>query len=383
MSSLKIALVYDRVNKIGGAERIITTLAEIWPEAPLYTSVYDPKSALWAKDFDIRTSFLQKIRFLRNHHEMIPFLMPLAFESFNFDRYDIVISVTSAEAKGIVVKPHTLHLCYCLTPTRYLWSEEDTYLNSLNRGLLKNIKLFLAKKILNNLKKWDKIACHRPDYYLSLSDEVSKRIKKYYHQTSLVVYPPVDTDKFSIKDNSSKGTLPLSEAYYLIVSRLVPYKRIDLAIKAFNILNKKLIIIGRGSEEKYLKSIASGKIEFLTSHLTDQEIIGYYQGCQALIFPGVEDLGLTPIETMACGKPVIAYGSGGVTETMVEGITGEFFSPQTPEALTNVLKDFQTEKYSEINCRNQAIKFNKEIFKENFSQTIYNIYRQYIGKGKK
>lgn len=378
MSNPKIALVYDRVNKIGGAERILTSLAEIWPEAPLYTSVYNPNSASWTKDFKIKTSFLQKIPFLRNHHELIPFLMPLAFETFNLDNFDIVISVTSAEAKGIITKPHTLHICYCLTPTRYLWSEEQTYLDSLNRGLFKGLKVSLAKKILNNLKKWDEIACHRPDYYLSLSIEVAKRIKKYYHQDSIIVYPPVDTEKFAqrIVPRQLAGNNPGIEPYYLLVSRLVPYKRIDIAIKAFNNLNKKLIIIGKGSEKKYLKEIANKNILFITNNLTEEELIGYYQNCRALIFPGVEDFGLTPLEAMACGKPIIAYREGGVLESVIEGKTGEFFSPQTPEALEKIVKSFQPEKYPEENCRKQALIFNKQRFKEKFREIIYNIYNE-------
>lgn len=371
MSNLKIALVYDRVNKIGGAERILTALHEIWPEAPLYTSVYDSLGTPWAKEFQIRTSFLQKIPFFRKHHEFIPFLMPIAFESFNFDEFDIVISITSAEAKGIITKPKTLHLCYCLTPTRYLWSEQKTYLDSLNRGSFKKLKVFFAEKILNHLKNWDQIASFRPDYYLSISNEVSKRIKQYYHQNSTTIYPPIDTEKFILGINHQ------IEPYYLIISRLVPYKRIDLAIKVFNILNKKLIIIGIGSEEKYLKQIANNNIQFITKNLTDEEIISYYQNCLSLIFPGVEDFGLTPVEVMSCGKPVIAFKEGGVLESVLEGKTGEFFSPQTPDALLKILEKFQPEKYTVENCRQQALKFDKLLFKNLFSETVYNLFDKY------
>lgn len=378
MSIPKIALVYDRVNKIGGAERILTALHEIWPSAPLYTSVYDEKGAPWAKDFDIKTSFLQHIPFFRNHHEYIPFLMPIAFESFKFDQYDIVVSITSAEAKGIITKPQTLHICYCLTPTRYLWNGEQIYLESINQGFFKKIKTGLAKYALNYLKKWDQIACHRPDYYLSISNEVKQRIKKYYQKDSEIIYPPVDTNKFVLRVNPSKGINPIEKPYYLLVSRLVPYKKIDLAIRAFNNLPHKLIIIGRGSEEKYLKSISKDNIQFITDNLTDTELIGYYQNCVALIFPGVEDFGLTPLEAMACGKPVIAYREGGVLESVIEGVTGEFFSPQTPKALEEVIKEFNSDKYLAENCRKQAEKFSKQIFQENFLNIVEKLYKRRI-----
>ncbi|MCX6706351.1 MAG: glycosyltransferase family 4 protein, partial [Candidatus Woesebacteria bacterium] len=209
---MKIALVYDRVNKWGGAERVLLTLHEMFPDAPLYTSVYDEASTSWAKVFPkIYTSFLQRIPFAKSNHELFGWLMPLAFETFNFDMYDLVISITSEAAKGIITKPKTKHICYCLTPTRYLWSHYDLYFkNKLFR--------FISKPFINYLRNWDKVAAQRPDQIIAISTEVKNRIKKYYNRDAEVIFPPVSLHH--------KKYLSKNHAYYLIVSRLVPYKRV-------------------------------------------------------------------------------------------------------------------------------------------------------------
>lgn len=371
---MKVALVYDRVNKIGGAERVLLALHEIWPEAPLYTAVYDKKGAPWADVFNVRPSFLQNIPFAKNHHELFPWLTPIAFESFNFDEYDVIISITSAEAKGIITKPETLHICYCLTPTRYLWSDYYTYLKSIRLGILTPITKSFVSAISAKLRLWDRIAAERPDYYLSISQNVASRIKKYYRRDSVVIYPPVDTKKFNISTSLPKQ----NDTYFLIVSRLVPYKKIDIAIRAFNKLELPLKIIGSGVEEGYLRKIARKNIEFIEQRLTDEELIRYYRGCQALIFPGVEDFGLVPIEVQACGRPVIAYKEGGLTESVLQGITGEFFYPQTEDALVKVIKNFKVQKYTTEACQNQAKKFAKELFKKQIKERIMELYKSHI-----
>jgi len=273
---MRVALVYDRLNKWGGAERVLLVLHKLFPDAPLYTSVYNKKKASWADVFDIRTSFLQKIPDASSSHEILAPLMPLAFESFSFDEYDLVISLTSESAKGIITKPHTLHVCYCLTPTRYLWSGYDEY--------FKNPYLrYLAKPAVSYLRMWDKVAASRPDRYIAISQEVKRRIKKYYDRDSEVIYPPVE---FGRSTFSSLGGNPPAP-YFLIVSRLVPYKKIDIAIKVFNKLKLPLKIVGVGSEEKKLKNMSNNNIEFL-GYLTDKELVRYYSDCCALIFPGIE-----------------------------------------------------------------------------------------------
>lgn len=361
---MKIALVYDRVNKIGGAERVLETLHEIWPEAPLFTAVYNPSSAPWADKFQIVSSFINKLPYAKKHHELYPWLTPIAFEAFDFSPYDLVISVTSAEAKGIITKPKTLHLCFCLTPTRYLWSDYENYFSS-------KAFRFISAPVVNYLRKWDKIAAQRPDFYIAISENVRKRIKKYYGRDPEMIYPPVDTEKFVIRppfrevDNSKF----VNGEYFLVVSRLVAYKKVDLAIEAFNALGWNLKIIGTGNQMIKLKRISKKNIFFL-GQLTDEELLGYYQKCQAVIFPTEEDFGLVPLEAQACGKPVIAYKGGGALETIIEGKTGDFFYPQTVEALIKKLKSFKVEKYPIEDCRKNAERFSKQIFKQKIKNFV-------------
>jgi len=352
---MRVALVYDRVNKWGGAERVLLALHEIFPDAPLYTAVYHPETAPWAKDFQVIPSFLNKFPLDKRKHEDYPFLMPLAFESFNFDEYDIVISVTSEAAKGIITKPKTLHLCYCLTPTHYLWSHYEDYFQ--NRAFR-----FLTKPIVKYLRTWDLIAAQRPDVYLAISQNVQNRIKQYYGRDSEVIYPPVNLDQWSPTDEKP-------EDYFLIVSRLVSYKRVDLAIEVFNQLQWSLKIIGDGREKKRLKKIARGNIEFL-GELTDGELLSYYQKSRAVIFPHEEDFGLVPLEAQASGRPVIAYRKGGALETVVEGETGLFFEPQTRAALAKALKRLEKMKFKPEAYQENLAKFSQARFKKEFKKRV-------------
>jgi len=357
---MKVALVYDRVNKIGGAERVLEALHEIFPDAPLYTAVYNPKTAPWAEKFNVIPSFLNKFPFAKRSHEIYPWLTPLAFESFDFSEFEVVISVTSEAAKGIITKPKTLHICYCLTPTRYLWSGyEDYFKNEVFR--------FFTKPVVSYLRRWDKIAAQRPDVFVAISKNVQQRIKKYYGRDSEVIYPPVDIDKFPI----SNSQFPIGE-YFLIVSRLVPYKKVDIAIQAFNKLGLPLKVVGTGREMGRLKRMAKKNIEFL-GQLTDFQLLSYYQRCQAVVFPQEEDFGLVPLEAQACGKPVIAYRAGGALETVIERKTGEFFDKQTPENLEEIVKKFKPEKYKPEDCRQNTLKFDIKIFKKKWKTYLKNI----------
>jgi len=353
---MKIALAYDRVNKWGGAERVLLALHEIWPKAPLYTSVYNPKTASWAKGLEVIPSSLNKFPLAKTWHEAYACLMPFAFESFAFDDFDVVISVTSESAKGIITKPKTLHLCYCLTPTRYLWSGYQDYFRAPFFKLV-------SSPLVAYLRKWDQIAAQRPDDYLAISKNVQKRIKNYYQRKATVIYPPVDTERFKPKPSQD------FQKYFLVVSRLVPYKRIDIAVKAFNQLGLPLKVVGVGSDLKRLKRMARKNIEFL-GRLTDSQLLGYYQDCRALIFPQEEDLGLVPLEVQACGRPVIAYRGGGALESVVEGKTGSFFYPQKSQALIRAVKRFRPEDYDSAWCRQNAIKFGKQIFKQTIKAFI-------------
>jgi len=356
---MKIALVYDRVNKIGGAERVLVALHNLFPQAPLYTTVYHSKGAPWAKAFKVIPSFLQKWPIPKNRHEFYPWLAPFAFESFSFDEFEVVISISSAEAKGIITKPSTFHLCYCLTPTRYLWGDNiESYKVPL-----------LAKPLLRFLRNWDKVAAHRPDAYLSISQNVKERIKKYYNLNSTVVYPPVDTQFFEPGEEK--------EDFFLVVSRLVPYKKVDLVLEAFNEVGWPLKVIGTGLEEGRFKRMAKKNIQFL-GQLTDSELLSYYQRCRAVLFATEEDFGLVPLEAQACGKPVIALKKGGALETIIEGKTGKFFYPQTKEALLATLAKFKDDEYYFRDCRENAEKFSLESFKKNFTQAFDNLWQSYL-----
>lgn len=368
---MKVALVYDRINKWGGAERVLLALKEIFPKALLYTSVHSGKNAAWADIFKkqgIYTSFLQKIPKASTSHELFAFFMPLAFENLDFDDFDLVISLTSEAAKGIITKPKTIHICYCLTPTRYLWSGYEDYFKS---PFLK----LISYPMVSYLRKWDKLAAKRPDAYIAISKEVQNRIKKYYGIDSVVVYPPVDQTIFNQKSKSKFSNA--NSNYFLIVSRLVPYKRVDLAVKVFNKLKLPLKIIGVGSEYKRLCSMAKSNIDFL-GNLTDNDLLRYYKGCVALVFPGNEDFGLTIIEAQIFGKPVIAYKKGGALETVIEGKTGLFFYPQEESALEDAVKKLLKLKLKDRDCFENALKFNKEQFKKQFIKEINNIINKNI-----
>lgn len=359
---MKVALVYDRVNKIGGAERVLLALHKLFPQAPLYASVYNKEKAPWAKVFDVRASFLQNFPFA-TRHELYATLMPLAFESFDFDEFDLVISVTSEAAKGIITKPGTKHICYCLTPTRYLWSGYDEYFKD-------PILRFLSKPVVAYLRFWDKIAAQRPDAYIAISKEVQSRISKYYGRESAVVYPPLTISNFQFSiSNQFQNSKSKNENYFLIVSRMVPYKKIDLAVRAFNKLKLPLKIIGTGSQIRGLKNIANSNIEFLGT-LTDKELVGYYSECRALIFPTLEDFGLTALEAQSFGKPVIAFRGGGALETIIEGKTGLFFNEQSAESLGLAIKQFNNITINPKDCIENARKYSFEKFKKNFLSNI-------------
>lgn len=358
---MKIALVYDRVNKWGGAERVLLALNKIFPNAPLYTSVYNPQKAPWADVFDIKTSFLQKYPHAVNNHEMYPFLMPMAFERFSFEQYDLVISVTSEAAKGIITKPGTKHICYCLTPTRYLWSGYDEYFKN------KTLRT-VAHPAVRYLRKWDKMAAKRPDKMVAISTEVQGRIKKYYERDSAIIYPPVTLQVPEMK-TSKKGK---KNDYFLIVSRLskfTQYKRVDLAIEACNRLKLPLKIVGTGSLRKDLEKIAGPTVTFV-GDVTDAELQKYYANCRALIFPAVEDFGLVVVEAQAFGKPVIALRKGGALDTVREGKTGLFFDEQSIEALVDVLQVFLKSDFSPKASTDQAKLFSEKQFKQEFLRLV-------------
>lgn len=355
---MKVAIVYDRVNKWGGAERLLLSLLKIYPQAHLFTSVLNEAKAPWSKKFKkIHTSFIQNLPF-SNHHQLYAWLMPFAFESFNFDAYDLVISVTSESAKGIITKPGTKHICICLTPTRYLWSGYEEYFKN-------PLFEFISKPIVEYLKNWDMVASQRPEKYISISKEVQGRIKKYYARESKVIYPPVTL----LQNQKLKVQNKPNEEFFLVVSRLVPYKKIDLAIRACNRLKLPLKIVGTGSQGLYLKLIAGKTIKFL-GEVGDEDLSLLYANCKALIFPGNEDFGLVMAEAQSFGVPVIAYKKGGALEIIKERETGEFFDEDTSDSLAKILEKWDDKRYNRRSCVENSKKFSFEIFKSELSRFI-------------
>ncbi|MBU1131396.1 glycosyltransferase [Patescibacteria group bacterium] len=367
---MKIALTHDHLFQLGGAERVLLELHNMFPESPVYTLIHNPEKAGLFKDLDIKTSFLEKLPFGKNHFKWYLWLMPIAWEQMNFFGYDIVISSSSAFSKGVITPPNTLHICYCHSPTRYLWSDAHNYVEELKQP--KIIKKILPL-IMNKLRIWDHIAAQRVDKFIANSEFVAKRIRKYYQRESTVIYPPVDTGQFRI-------SLEI-ENYYVVVSRLRPYKRVDIAIKAFNQLGMPLKIIGSGEEEANLKKMAKSNIEFL-GELPDQERNKVLARARAFIHPQEEDFGIAVVEAMACGRPVIAYKSGGALETVIENETGRFFIEQTWECLADTVIRFNREldQFDPIKIKKHSENFDKEIFQQKINDFVSQSWQEFSGK---
>ncbi len=352
----KIAIVYDWIDKWGGVERVLLTLHEMYPDAIFYTSYFNKDSASWAKNLNIKTSFLQEFPSFIKKSRILSFIFyPFAFESFDFSDYDLVISVTSSFAKSIITKPGTQHICYLLTPTRYLWSNRQDYLNS------KRVN-YLFSDFIKKIKNWDFVVAQRPDKIISISETVKKRCLQYYKRDSEIIYPPFDREYW----NNIKSKVPTSlfelrgasknKKYFLIVSRLEPYKKVNLAIKVFNKLNVTLIIVGDGTEEINLRKLAGKNIIFL-SKLSDVELGNLYSNAQALIMPQEEDFGLVSLEAQFFGCPVIAYNKGGGLETVIDGKTGIFFNHQEEISLVGAIERFNKIEY---NLRIKVKEFGKK-----------------------
>lgn len=352
---MKIALVHDYLVQYGGAERVLEALCEVFPDAPIYTLVYDER--LFKRRFGkkkIYTSFLQSFPFSKTHHRAFPILMPMAIESFDFSSYDLVISDSNSYAKGIITGPGTLHICYCHTPMRYAW---DDYYSYADRFTFSTLIKKLVPLAMNYIRLWDKISADRVEKFISNSKFISKRIKKYYRRDAEVIYPPVDLSFYDLG-----GEKNVKKEYFLIVGRLIPYKRFDLVVEAFNILGLPLKIIGDGSEAKRLKKMARENIEFL-GWLPDEKVRDYYYGAKAFLFPQEEDFGIVALESMASGTPVIAYKGGGATEIVKEGINGIFFDSQDVDSVVSAVKKFQNISFDTNEIRASISGFDKEIFK--------------------
>lgn len=363
---MKIALVHDYLVQYGGAERVLEVFCELYPEAPIHTLVYDSK--LMHGTFsgkNIKTSFLQRIPFSRTNHRIFPPLMPMAIESFDFSQYDLVLSDSSSFAKSIITRPETLHICYMHTPMRFAWDDCQKYTREFYfPSLIKKLTPFF----MNYIRVWDRLSAERPDRIIANSRFIAKRIKKYYKRDSVVINPPVNIHYFSISEQIDN--------YFLLVGRLMSYKKFDIVIEAFNRLSLPLKILGRGPELENLKKMAQPNVEFL-GRVSEEELKNYYSCCQAFIFPQEEDFGITAIEAMASGRPVIAYRGGDIPEHMVEGESGVYFDKQTPEAIIEAVKKFQKYNFNPQKIRENVMKFDKEIFKEKIREYVEGEYKKF------
>jgi glycosyltransferase involved in cell wall biosynthesis len=356
ISKPKIALVCDWLTNMGGAEHLLYSLHKAFPDAPIYTSVFSPEHCPRFAVLDVRTTYLQKLpRFLRNRHQLFPVFRAHAFRTLDLSQYDIVISSASAEAKAIRVREGAVHISYCHTPTRYYWSHYHEYLKDPGFGALNPIIKLLIPPFVSWMRRLDLKAVRGVDYFIANSHEVQKRIKKYYRRDSEVIFPPVEVDRFKPGQSVQK------EDYYLVVGRQIPYKRVDLAIAACNQLQRPLMVIGQGSQHEALVKIAGPTIEFKTG-VDDETIANYVQHAKALIFPSFEDFGIVPVEAMAAGTPVIAYGKGGALDYIQPDKTGIFFNQQSVQSLVKAIEAFEKKRFNSKQITAHAQKFDEPVF---------------------
>ncbi len=356
-NGMRIALVHDWLNQMGGAENVLEELVALFPGAPVYTSLYDPAKMPDAyRAWDIRTSFMQRLPGVSDHHQAYLPLYPAAFRSLDVSGYDLVLTNKSGFCHGIKTEngaKRAVQICYCLTPTRFLW-RYDQYREREQIGGLINAGLQPALALL---RRWDYAAAQRVDHFIAISSAIQARIREIYHRESVIIHPPVDTSVFTPDPTGQVGD------YYLIVSRLIPYKRIDLAVQAFNRLpDRKLIIVGDGRDRAELEAAAGPNITFL-GRQPRPTLVELMRGCRAFLFPGEEDFGIAPVEALSAGRPVIAFGAGGALDTVLPGITGEHFAEPTVDSLVRVLADFDPMAYDPAACRSHAELFSAENFR--------------------
>lgn len=362
---MRIALVHDYLMQDGGAERVLLALHELYPKAPIFTLFYDPERS--HPDFRkarIICSSLNELPFARSHYEWFLPLMPQGIESLNLAAYDVILSSSSNFAKGALADPYAMHICYCHTPNRFLWEERFGYMHHLKKP---NIIKKILPYYLHKLRQWDHLAAERPDHLLTNSAISQARIQRYYRRDATIIYPPVDIDR-----------IPLSKKpgnFWLTGGRLVAYKRFDLVVTAFAHLNLPLKIFGTGPEEKRLRALAGPRTEFL-GHVDEQTKIELYQNAIAFFYPQIEDFGITAVEAMAAGKPVIAYNEGGVRETVIDGVTGILFPKQCWEDIGNAVIRFDPRRFDATTIRAHAEQFSKQRFQETMKRTVEEAYEK-------
>jgi glycosyltransferase involved in cell wall biosynthesis len=358
---MKTALVHDWLVGIGGAEKVLQSLHEIFP-SPIFCLLRDEKELQdsYFQNRDIHSSFIQKLPFAKSKYRFYLPFFPIAMEQFDLSGFDLVISSSHAVAKGVLTHGDQLHICYCHTPMRYAWDLYHQYLHEDN--LSRGMKGVFAKLFLHYLRLWDFQSSSRVDAYVANSQFVAKRIKKIYGRESQVIYPPVDVEKFAF--------CPQKEDFYLTASRMVPYKKMDLIVEAFSQMpKKKLVVIGDGPDFDKIKARAKGNIEML-GYQSDVVLKEYLQKAKAFVFAALEDFGILPVEAQSCGTPVIAFGKGAVKETVIEGETGLFFLEQERQSLIQAIHFFEEKSFDPYRIRQNAEKFSQERFKREFREFV-------------
>lgn len=372
---MKICFVHEYLIEFGGAEQVLKGLLELWPNSPIFTLIYDQDGN--CKDIIHSTqvfgSFLNKLPFAKHKHRVYLPLMPLAIEQLDLSNYDVVISCSHAIAKGIITSPNQLHISYIHTPIRYAWDMQQPYLE--HAGLDKGLKSFFTRALLHYLRIWDMRTIAGVDHYIANSNFIARRIMKLYKREAAVIHPPVEIDRFRIREEK--------EDFYVTIARLVSYKKVDLIVKAFTQLpEKQLVVIGDGPELKTLKNMASTNITF-TGFQSDSVVEDTLQRARALIYAAEEDFGIVPVEAQACGTPVIAYGRGGALETIIPGETGFFFYEQSAEVIANAVQAFERSQPLDSKIiRKNAERFSKTRFKmemRSFVEEKTKIYFSEIG----
>jgi len=354
MSTPRIALVHDWLATYAGGEQVLKAMHELYPEAPIFTSVWNPEAVSVFPEKLIHTSYLQQIPGAKTHHQILAPLMPQAFESFDLKGFDVVLSSTTGMAKGVITHPGQTHISYCHTPPRYLWR-----LGGDNRSS----SSWLRSYVSHGLRLWDVVSAERVDQFVANSQTVADRIAKIYHKPSTVIYPPVDTEKFAGLESKDGG-------YFITVSRLIAYKRIDLIIEACKKLGKRLVVVGDGPERANLERLAEGGDIRFVGRVSDQRLAELYTEATAFLFAAEEDFGIVPVEAMSAGKPVIAFGKGGLTESVIAGKTGAFFSEQTSESLIATLKSTSFADFETAVIKRHAKTFDTAVFKEKIGELV-------------
>jgi glycosyltransferase involved in cell wall biosynthesis len=363
---MRTALVHDWLNQIGGAEDVLEALVDMFPGAPIFTSIYWPeKMPARYRGWPIRTSFMDRLPGIHQHHQPYLPLYPLAFSALDLSGYDLILSNKSGFCHGVRKPPGALHICYCLTPTRYVWSFSEY---AGREGLGPTTRLLL-QPLLAWLRRWDRVAARSVDQFIAISSEIQRRIAQFYERDSVIIYPPVAIERFTPHGAAVEAAARDAPAYFLSLGRLIPYKQVDLAVQACSAAHLPLQVGGDGRDRARLERLAGPSVKFL-GRVPDADLPALMAGCRAFIFPGLEDFGITPVQALAAGRPVIAYAGGGALDIVQDGVNGVLFHEQTPRALQAALERFQTLHFDPQAIRRSAEKFDAAVFKEKLSAFI-------------